>query len=105
MKRIIFLLLSITLFLVGCTPQMANPPAKEEKEPDLDEKYNVKELISDKNFNDGMTVLSQKDHKNGDRSKLWSNHKYIALLMVETSSKELFLLPSLYHKKSKISGM
>lgn len=67
MKRIIFLLLLITLFLVGCTPQMTNPPAEEDKEPDLDEKYNVKELIPDGNFSDGMTVLSQKDHKNGDR--------------------------------------
>lgn len=65
--KLIILLLLITLLLVSCTPQMAKPPAKEEREPDLDEKYNVKELIPDGNFSDGMTVLSQKDHKNGDR--------------------------------------
>lgn len=91
MKRFTGLFL-LTLFLAGCSAQGVDAPDKtldsdysqtdasadSTQAPSADEpsedatqapekKYRVKELIPDNNFLDGMKVLSQKDHANGDR--------------------------------------
>lgn len=81
MKRIICLVL-LALLLVGCTaqkpdtdategegaPAATDEPSKEATDGTqaTEKKYKTMELIPDNSFCSGMTVLSQKDHANGD---------------------------------------
>lgn len=92
MKQIIKLILLAALLLTSCAPQGASEPGKtpegdygqngatadgseqmgdtepsEEATQAPEKTFKTKELIPDRCFLDGMTVLSQKDHANGDR--------------------------------------